>query len=476
MLPVISIVMHWQVFRYELSGIHVIRQAHTQQNIQGFYRYDANILNPTSNDLTTANERTVLRYEFPALQWGVAMVWKLTGESVLVTRVLMFLLGLLTLGGLYYWIQQLFKNKFISLACAWAFSFSPVFFYYTMNPMPDNLSLCATIWSMAFFFQFLKSGKYVHVALSALLLSIGIAAKLPYVIFLAVPGVWWLRNAIRGRLKNFGVELRVAGIFLIMLAPSILWYVWVIPTWENGVIKGILENQISTKETINILRYHAKTMFPERLLGWCAVPVILTAIFFLFKNRKWKDDRFLYMVTMALAVLFYWIFEFNMINRGHDYYMMPFLLILYVLFAYGFTRLWYLTPWTRWLGIALLAVMPFVTHDLTKKDWSIEYATYLQDVFKYQEDLKNAVPDGSTCIIIPDITRYVFSYLVDKRSFVFVNEHLPGLWVEDMITRYGTKYMYCDSRNVDINPEISQHIEKLIMERGTVRVYELKSY
>ena len=474
LLSVHSLILHWDKLSLDIAGIHATRQAQTQQNIQHFYRYDSNILNPATNVLNDKGEPKILRYEFPIMQWVIAMIFRVTGESILVTRVLMFLLGLLTVGGMYYWLKQIFTNQLVSFAGAWAFNFSPVFYYYTLNPIPDNLALCSSVWSMAFFFRFVKTQKKLHVFFAALFLSLAVAAKLPYIIFIAAPAAWFCWQLLNKRFKNVKPELQSIVLFLVMLAPTIVWYAWVIPSWNNGVVMGIFDNKISVVDTINLLRFHAKTMFPIRLMGYLAIPFFLVALYFMFRNKAWKDIRFLWLTAMALGVLAYWIFEFNMIGRVHDYYMMPFLLVLSVPVAYGIFQLLKGTRVSQTLTVLLLAGMPYVTYSLTNQDWSEAYAHHHQDVFKYKDELRAAVPEGAKCIILNDPTLYLFSYLVDKEGFVFYNDNLQGLWVKDMKARYDVRYIYSDSRKIDTDPTINQYFKTLLLERGSVRVYELK--
>ena len=100
-IPVVSLLLHWNVFKWDLAGVHCGRQMQTQQNIQHFYRHDSNILNPRISILSNKDELTILRYEFPLMQWSIGMTYHLTGESILVTRICMFLLGLITIAGTY---------------------------------------------------------------------------------------------------------------------------------------------------------------------------------------------------------------------------------------------------------------------------------------------------------------------------------------------------------------------------------------
>src|SRR5665213_3459230 len=142
-IPLISFALHFHVFQMDLTGIHVWRQTETQTVINNFYRDDFNILNPRING--NADTDQLHRMEFPLMQWLVALFYKLFGPHIAVTRAVNFIIGLCSVYGMFYFCSNIFKNKGTAAICAWCFNFSPVFYYYTINPMPDNLALCCGI-------------------------------------------------------------------------------------------------------------------------------------------------------------------------------------------------------------------------------------------------------------------------------------------------------------------------------------------
>ena len=150
-IVIISFIMHYKHFSKDLISIHSWRQTQTQTTINNFYEEDMNILNPRRND--RGNGDGIFRMEFPLMQWLVAGSYYVFGKSVLVTRLFMFGIGLLSVFGMYKLLLILFKKELLAIIGAWAFNFSPSFFYYTINPLPDNLALCCAIWGLVLFFK-----------------------------------------------------------------------------------------------------------------------------------------------------------------------------------------------------------------------------------------------------------------------------------------------------------------------------------
>ena len=474
LIAIVSLVFHWDVFKLDLIGTHNMRQAQTQENILHFYRHDFNILNPRTHN--TGHEGNIKRAELPVMQWVVALVYKCTGESFLVTRIMMFLIGLGSSLGMFYLLRILFNDHLTAFAGTWAFSFSPVFYYHSINPMPDNLGLCGAVWSVFFFFKFLKTTACRDAAWSAFFVSLATAAKLPYIIFLAVPGLYLFLSFFGKKTEGSRKAWKVALLFFVIMLPSLSWYAWVVPGWNNGVVAGIFDHPMLYKEFLGTVEFHLKEMFPKMLLGYTSVPFFLTGIFFAVKNKTWRHWQFKYLASAGLAVLAYWVYEFNMIGMTHEYYMMPFLPLLFLLVAYGIKHCMKFGKAVKWLGAALLLAMPFIARHEMRDKWTIEASYFVKDVFRFKDDLKKAAPDDALCIILSDPTLYVFTYLIDKRGFVVWNDYMPGPWVEDLIKRRGVTYMYSDCRKVDEDPEVKKHFEKMVMERGAVKVFKLKKY
>jgi hypothetical protein len=118
----ISAILHIDKFVMDLNGAHLSRQAQTQMNILSFSRYDFNILNPRNFNLLKMDPKgDIQRLEFPLMQWLIACINKLFGESIINTRIMMFLFGFLGVVFAFYLVLFLFKNFYIAFLISYAF-------------------------------------------------------------------------------------------------------------------------------------------------------------------------------------------------------------------------------------------------------------------------------------------------------------------------------------------------------------------
>ncbi len=149
LIPVMGVLMHWDVWTKPLVGAHVWRQTQTQINIENFAFEDFNLLRPRIDDRGT--DTGIFRMEFPIMQWLFAAVYKGFGNHLILSRVLSWIIALFSVWGMYALLFTVFERRATAVAGAWAFHFSPLLFYFSVNPMPDNFALCCSVWGMAFF-------------------------------------------------------------------------------------------------------------------------------------------------------------------------------------------------------------------------------------------------------------------------------------------------------------------------------------
>ncbi len=469
----LSFFMHFKTFDVDIRGIHTWRQSQTMWNIRNFFRHDANILNPRVSHFNGGKDN-LYRYEFPVMQWSIAMFEKVFGEKISVVRISIFIIGIFSVLFFYLLLQVIGLGKIGALGGTILFQFSPVFYYYTINPIPDNLALMGSIIYLYFIFLYFQSQKLSHLIWASAALLIATFAKLPFLMFSIVSIVYFFKILFKDKKLSNQLMVFVAIQFLFLL-PAFIWYAWVMPGWTNNpIMTGIFENTMSFAEIIKIVNYHISTMFPIILLNPASW------IFFIFgiiSFRKWsKYKKFgIYIFALIFITFLYFILEFNAIGSVHDYYMMPFLPWLYIMVAIGIEFMTKMKFKNSKIVVYLLIFLsPFLAFGLNINSWSIKKTNFNPDVFNYQKELQNAVPQNEQCIILNDNSYYIFSYQIDKMGHIFSNDYLPIGWIDDMINRFHIRYMYSDSRKIDTSAAFQPYIDSLILQTGSIKVFRLK--
>ena len=450
-------------------------------NVRNFLRYDNNILNPRVSHFNGRMNDNTMRYEFPVMQWGIAQVQRVFGDDMVVTRVCVWIIGVFGLAGFYLLLRTMGFAAYLSLAGMILLQFSPLYYFYTVNILPDVLALAAAIWYLYFTFSYVRSQRTWLIFAAAAALLLATLAKLPFAMFGIVGVVYFFRHLIRNRRLRWST-VGFAVVHLVMMIPAWEWYTWVMRGWGNNpVVYGIFASTNTYEQDLRIFRHYYREYIPYDLLS----PAVW---FFVALGIVWPARRDghpglrAYVWALALITLLYVALQWNTITIVHDYYLLPLLPWLYIVVAAGAGRL--VQMFARWdrpkigYGLLLLAVVaaPIVAYRQRQPAWDVtasyRYAEFA-DAFSHREALRNAVDDEATVIALNDNSYHILTWIIRKRGYVFSQNSLQPLWIKDLIDNRGATYLYSTSRKIDQDSAAAPYLDSLLLEAGQVHVYKL---
>ena len=108
-----------------------------------------------------------------------------------------------------------------------------------------------------------------------------------------------------------------------------------------------------------------------------------------------------------------------------------------------------------------------------KVRWDPDSPGFNKDLLVYKTELRSAISNDALVIAGNDDSNYIFLYYIDKKGWGFKKDNLTPQKITSMIDK-GAKFLYSDSRTIENDPHIANHFDKLILEKGTIRVYRLK--
>ncbi|MCP9236153.1 glycosyltransferase family 39 protein [Lewinella sp. JB7] len=477
---VVSIVLHWQIFPQDIQGRHNWRQSQTMWNIRNFVHYDNDILNPRVSHFNGSNNN-LLRLEFPLMQWGIAQVVRHTGHEVLVTRICVWATSVTGLVAFGLLLVTMGFSPGLALVGTTLLQFSPLFYFYSINVLPDVLALAAGIWYLYFLFAYFRDRRWWQVVAATLALGIATLAKLPFAMFGIVGLLYVLtrlfrRGGINGRLFFF------AGAHLLFLLPAYKWYAWVMPRWRNSpTLYGIFGNTNTPEQNQAIIDYYWQQYFPFDLLSPAVWLLLLVGT--LLPVRRRADFPYAgYVWALAAVTLAFAVLQGNTITMVHDYYLLPLLPWMYIVVAAGAERIWRWTATNAWkpLGIVLIAgallAAPGWAYWLRQPLWAQSASAYypvMRDVFNHQKVLREAVDDDAKVIVLNDVSYQIFTWLIRKRGYVFHGNAVRPAWIDDLHEKHGVDYLYSNSRRFDQDSTIRTRLDSLILEAGDIHVYRI---
>jgi len=476
LLALASFVLHLPHFQKDVMGMHAWRQAQTQTNTDSFVNESNNILQPRRNDRGTGDG--IFRMEFPLAQWSLAQIQRAAGGRPVIMRSFYFVLSLLTLLGLFYWVKSILGDPLWAAGAAWAMAFSPTFFYHSFNPMPDNMALCAGVWGLAFIQRAIrrkpKTGREAHPiwywALASAFLAVATLCKLPFILYYAIPAGWFLSQIRREGLPKLILPMGVLALGL--LFPT-AWYSLVIPEWQgNNIVGGVLSVDYGWRRLFDYFQHNLVSTLPELLLNFAAVPAFLFGAYSAWQKRRLLYANYAYLLLFAIGLIVFFFYELHALGKAHDYYLYPYLPVLFLVVAYGIKE-WWCYRRLRYLLPALLFLAPVFCLLRLNSAWNPEEPGFNTDLYQYKVTLREAVPDDALVIAAVDPSPFIYLYHLQKKGWVLHNDELTEERFWEMIEA-GATYLYSDSRTLEAKAWLKPFLKEKVMEQGSFRVYHIK--
>lgn len=458
----VSLALHFPIFKYDLVGYHVWRQTQTQTVIENFCKEDFQIFNPRLNNLAYPDR--IMRMEFPLYQWIAAGFCKITGQPVLTTRVVTFVIGLLTVWGFYLFMSRLFGNRLLASLGAWAFSFSPVFYYYTMNPLPDNLALCFGVFALHYFTRYVQLNARRDLIAYGIMLCLATLCKLPFILFAVPFGVYWLGS---GR-RKLADSLWLGGLML----PAIVWYVSVIGSWrDNGVLLGVAGGGFDLLTYLDYVQHNFISTLPELYINFAALLLFFSGAYFVIRKRVLhREPLAKYLFAGLLSVIAFTLFELNMIAKVHDYYLFPFLPYLFVISLYGFRELaGKESRFAKYLALLCIVIMPLTAYLRSHTRWNLQEPGFNASLLAYKKQIQATIPDSAVCLAGNDQSGMIFLYHINRKGYTFAFDALDVRALNEFIEKK-VSYVISDAH---LGDETNRLFGKPIAEFGDIKIFKL---
>lgn len=463
----ISVFQHYRIFNLDFIGVHTWRQTQTQTVILNFANHDFNIFNPTINDITYNNG--IYRMEFPLMQWMIAVLYKIFGNHILITRVFVLIVTFCSIFAIYKTVNMLTSNKMYGFILAWLFLFSPIIYYYSVNPIPDNMALCFAIWSLYFWIKHLKTESTSTFILSSIFLALSIALKLPFIVF----GGMYVSKLISNK-TDFKYNLRYIYIPLLICLPSIIWYSSVITSWNgNGVVAGMLDNNTSIKELFDIFQFNLISTVPELLINYATLPIFIIGCVILFKSINLRNTIHSTFLFVSLLASFYFFYEINMITRVHDYYLFPFLPLLFIMILVG-VRYMIESKMIFYKYLLLITIIscPFTAYLRCNTRWNIYDPGTTKEFVIYKDKIQSVLPMNAKVIVDNDLSNCIKLYYLNRKGWGVPKNTLTKNAILERI-KVGANYICFDSK-IDDHADFIDCLDSLVINIPPIKIYKLK--
>lgn len=271
-------------------------------------------------------------FRFPLLEFFIAGLWLITGESLLAVQVMMVVMGALTVV-ITYVLASLFLSKKYSLGAAALLASSKLFIIWSVAVYTDIPSLLFMLLAAYFAAKYFKEQKYYILAISGLCTSIAFLMRFPAAI-IALIIIYLLLSK-----KDFkGFIWYAAGNAVIILPWMLInFLVYQNPVWDLIAQKQAIDEYTSWQPTIYLFAYllNAAQVF---------IAGLVAGIIFLIREKK-KSIVLIILFWLFTLQLFYYAY---IVNLKLERYVLMLLPMVYIFSMYALQKTFHKIKTITW--------------------------------------------------------------------------------------------------------------------------------
>ncbi len=398
------------LFDPHLLGYHHYRQAHDALTARTFATTTLNLFQPAIDGVTWGKALYV--NEFPLYPWLVGMAWRVTGESLLVARLISLAFGLTALFVFRRLMLRLTDDARRADLAALVLGIMPVCAWFFRTVQRQSLFVLLLLLALERAVAWIDEDR--KGALRAAVAAFAGAVLLnPFAVYAVLPLADRLARR-RGRAALLRPGPLLAGVAALL--PAALWYAYVVrvaPTLATAELVA-LTAPVAHRNFLDPGRYLI-WLTPTALKNflWTTVQFVLPAATSLVVAGvgvagTWRDPAWRFLRLWLLAVLVYFFFDYYpIVDMVHQYYYLNLAPPAAAFAVAGFATLRARRKTLFAVAAVLFVVGSLVyTRRLVRSDWHAEY-------YPIVERLERAVPRGSRVQVVATSDDPLLSYLID---------------------------------------------------------------
>lgn len=323
-----------EVLQSNVGEIHAWRKSDCLSITYNYYKGN-DFLHPECNILFSDDNTTgYAAGEFPGLYWFVGNIWKITGYSEPIYRLVVFLFMITGFSAQFLLLRHLFKSSFISGAITLIVFSSPLLTGYGTSFITNMPSLSlAQIGAALIYFGYWKNNiKLTHAGVLSYALAalFKVTAFSTFLLILPLLAFYYYKKN-----KSFFISVIIGF-------GAIFWWYGVFEPSYTALHGGqYTYNQIwpiwkmDTEDIGKAITFFKEVTFNQLMspLTWIILP-LTTILAFLIKGKTGRFFKY-YMGGLILGFGTYFMFWFNAVHL-HDYYFINSLIVLAFSLTGGF--------------------------------------------------------------------------------------------------------------------------------------------
>ncbi|MGM5482428.1 MAG: ArnT family glycosyltransferase [Nanobdellota archaeon] len=308
-----------------------MKEAHTLMEARHFYLEGDLLQNRRDYMVSVENPEGAHSDNFPLYAWIIALLWKLTGVSVMWARIFTILLSLGIVFFTYLIAKELFEKEDLALLSAFVTSTLPIFVFFGRTVFYDVPALFFAVMAIYFFLIWKKDFNRNYLLVFVISISLAALTKLVYLVYLfPIASVFPYRKVFS---KNFMKKRYTQYIIGLILPATYFLYGFLSNNSRaTGFISRMLRPEQIEKVTSlsfwgRIFSFAVTDNFT--VIGFWIIILGLIISLFLFKNEANRMLAVWVFSIIPYAFIIGWMLE------GHNYYQFPFIPVAGILIGYA---------------------------------------------------------------------------------------------------------------------------------------------
>lgn len=387
----------------EPRSIHSWRQSDCLSFVINFYNGRTTFLEPGVSNLGPTEDGKVAS-DFPIIQYTVAQLWKITGVSTPVYRLInlcFLMLGLFYIYKLYvYWFDQRYGLALLTTGLIFT---STLLAYYGPTPLSDIQAFGLSCTGFYYFILWLDKKEKRHFLFYLLAFAAAGLLKMSSAFIFSITLAYWLTRVIWGDKENKKglYSYKVVLGFIFPFIPWCIWYVYgnyyntIHP--NNYFLIGIAPIWIVADVHIPlVLSLFKKDILPIAFNTWVLSLIGMTLLTgAIVKVKSFFTENYLQLL-IPVAVVFCYLILFFQVFAVHDYYLLNMLPALVIVIGLVLKQLlnhfpsFFSSNRFYWVQIGLLVILTHQTAVFTRgriemKGWGFDSMVLDKEKREYLE-------------------------------------------------------------------------------------------
>ncbi len=447
--------------------------------------------------------------EFPILYYLVGQIWKITGESYLVYRVVWLLILLLGIFAFYKSLRLILLDWFWSATLSLLLFTSPIFITYGVSFLTDAPAFSFALIACYFLLRYSLSGQKKFFLLFLFFFTIVGGLKISSLIaFIFFCGIFIFELLPVKRLKRHRIfkgtwqeALGLTTVFLLIFS----WYAYAsyynskhgfLYTFNNIYPFNLMNSRDISEMKASILNFTSYQIFSRSMLFLLAAIGLVN----LFLWKKMSLHAYLSTPIVFLGCFAYF-YLWAPLMHNHDYYYVAMLILFPAIFIPFFFFLKehqnkiFKNKILKVLFVLFLSYNFLYAYSIVKLRTLSKYVNIISlnnpefydrmDVLNYEnqnhirfEDIKPylreiGIQENDKIISLPDPSFNVSLYLMNQKGYSGVTGNMDKEYLERFVKKGGKYFVISDSTLLN-HKNLSPLLGNKIGQQGEISIYRSK--